>query len=142
MKRSVVVEVIGILFIILFVYASISKLIDIERFRIELGKSPLLTGFAGVISVLIPMLEIFISIMLSFSATRLFALKASFSLMILFTAYLIAILQFSFYIPCTCGGVLQSMNWSTHIVFNLIFIFLAATAILLSPVKQEYNNGN
>jgi hypothetical protein len=137
LKKPIFVDIISSLLIALFVYAAVSKLLDQEKFRIELGKSPLLTSFAGWVAVMLPILEIGISIMLSFKRTRLLALYASFSLLTLFTAYLIAILQFSFYIPCTCGGVLQSMNWDTHIKFNVAFIVLAVIGILLSPSKVD-----
>jgi Methylamine utilisation protein MauE len=136
-KQAIVIEAVCISLIILFVYAATSKLIDIEKFRIELGKSPLLTEYAGLVSVFIPVFELFIAILLCIKGARLFALNSAFSLLVLFTSYLIAILQFSFYVPCTCGGVLQSMNWNQHILFNCIFILLSTTAIILSPSKHE-----
>ena len=129
-KKSVVVEVICFLFIFLFMYAAVSKLLDYERFKIELGKSPLLTEIASWVAIGIPLIEIIISILLALPGLRLLGLYASFSLMVMFTAYLIAILQFSFYIPCTCGGVLQKLNWDTHIAFNGVFIMLAVIGIL------------
>lgn len=135
-KRSVVVEVICFLFIVLFVYAAVSKLLDHQKFSIELSKSPLLTNFSSLVAWIIPSIEILISIALSIRSLRLIALYAAFSLMVMFTAYLIAILQFSFYVPCTCGGVLQQMNWDTHIIFNCVFIALALTAIFLEPNKK------
>jgi hypothetical protein len=136
LKRSVDVEVICFLFIFLFMYAAVSKLLDYEKFKIELGKTPLLTNIAGCIAIGIPLIEIVISLMLAKSGLRLYGLYASFSLMVMFTAYLIAILQFSFYIPCTCGGVLQKLNWDAHIVFNSVFIILAVIGILSHRISK------
>src|SRR6266478_713273 len=113
--KTILIEIISGLFILLFVYAAASKLIDYQNFRIQLGQSPLLTAFAGWVSWVIPFLEIIISIMLAFPKSRLFGLYASFSLMVMFTAYIIAITKFSDYVPCSCGGVLQNMSWSQHL---------------------------
>lgn len=134
-----IIEISCTLLIVLFVYAATSKLIDVEKFRIELGKSPLITKFASAVSVFVPGVEILISILLCFEKTRYFALNASFFMMVLFTSYLVAILRFSFYIPCTCGGVLQSMNWDQHILFNSFFIVLAGVSALIYPAKEKKN---
>src|SRR5438045_1263366 len=133
MKRATIVEVISALFILLFVYAATSKLIDYQKFRVQLGQSPLLTAFAGWVAWIIPSVEIIISIMLAFPKFRLFGLYASFSLMVMFTAYIIAITKFSDYVPCSCGGVLQKMSWNQHLVFNIGFVLLLLMAIILYP---------
>lgn len=46
------------------------------------------------------------------------------------------ILHFSSYVPCSCGGVLDDMDWMTHFYFNLAFIVLAAIALLLQPIAK------
>jgi uncharacterized membrane protein YphA (DoxX/SURF4 family) len=130
-KQRAIVEIICFLFILLFVYAAVSKLLDYQSFRVELGKSPLLTKIADWIAWFIPVIEIVISIMLAIRNLRLIGLYMAFSLMTLFTTYLIAILQFSFFVPCTCGGVLQALDWDTHIVFNCVFIIFAMTGVYL-----------
>jgi len=67
--------------------------------------------------------------------TRLMALYGSFALMIMFTTYIILVLKFSDYIPCSCGGVLEDLGWTEHIIFNMVFILLAATAIRCLEVE-------
>jgi uncharacterized membrane protein YphA (DoxX/SURF4 family) len=131
MKRTAVVEIISFLFILLFVYAATSKLLDYQKFQVQLGKSPLLTAFAGWVAWIIPAIEIIISVFLAIPSLRLNGLYASFSLMVMFTAYIITITKFSDYIPCSCGGVLQNMSWNQHLVFNIFFVLLAAAGILL-----------
>jgi hypothetical protein len=129
------------LLILLFVYAATSKLIDYQKFRVELGQSPVLTAFAGWVAWIIPLIEIGISIMLAFLPSRLTALYASFSLMTIFTTYIIVITKFSEYIPCSCGGILQNMNWSQHFYFNLLFILIALIGIMLynRPMTEKIN---
>ncbi len=137
MKRNLIVEIICFLFILLFVYAATSKLLDYQKFQVQLGKSPLLTAFAGWVAWAIPAIEIIISVMLAIRGFRLFALYASFSLMVLFTAYIIVITKFSDYIPCSCGGVLQDMSWNQHLAFNILFVLFASTGILLHSEQSN-----
>jgi uncharacterized membrane protein YphA (DoxX/SURF4 family) len=137
MKKQIIIEVISFLLILLFVYAAVNKLMDLQKFRIQIGQSPLLTAFAGWISWSVPTLEIIIAILLSTPRFRLIGLFASFSLMIMFTAYIIAILNFSTYIPCSCGGILQQMGWTEHLVFNIGFVLLALVGIILKSMQNE-----
>ena len=136
MKRKIVIDVIIFLFILLFLYASLSKLIDYQKFDLQIRKSPLLTPFAGILAILVPVFEIVISLTLMIDRFRLIGLYASFSLMTMFTAYIFVILQFSDYIPCSCGGILQNMNWRQHLVFDIIFVLLSMIAILLYPARS------
>lgn len=62
--KRVIVEIICFLYILLFVYAAISKLLDFENFRVQLGQSPLLSAFAGSIAWLVPILELLIALLL------------------------------------------------------------------------------
>jgi uncharacterized membrane protein YphA (DoxX/SURF4 family) len=135
-SAELIIEVITLLFIILFVYAGLSKLMDYQKFSVQLGKSPLLTNFAEWIAWLIPLIEILVSIMLAIQRWRSLALYASFTLMVLFTTYIIAILNFSSYIPCSCGGILQGMTWKTHLWFNITFILLGFLGILLQSAMH------
>ena len=54
MKKTMVIEIICALFIILFMYAALTKLLDYEKFRVQIGQSPLLTAFAGWIAWMVP----------------------------------------------------------------------------------------
>ncbi|GHN02271.1 hypothetical protein WSM22_37600 [Cytophagales bacterium WSM2-2] len=138
-NKETIIEIISCLFIALFIYTAVSKLIDYTKFRVEIGKSPLLTSFAPWVAIGIPVTEIIVAVLLSLKSWRLIALYASFTLMMTFTAYIIAILQFSEFIPCTCGGVLQNMTWNQHLVFNIVFILMALVGILLHPSTNSNN---
>jgi predicted transporter len=139
MKKNMVELTASYLFVLLFLYAAVSKLIDFQKFRVQLGQSPLLTAYAGWFAWIVPGLEIMISVMLLSNRLRLSGLYAAFSLMVMFTTYIIAILQFSDYIPCSCGGILSGMHWSAHLIFNSIFTLISATAILIYPRDSRLN---
>ncbi|HWW41461.1 MauE/DoxX family redox-associated membrane protein [Pedobacter sp.] len=135
--RTIVVDVISALFILLFVYAALTKVTDYHKFRIELGKSPLLTSYARIIAVAIPGIELLISLLIAVKRFQYYAMYFAFSLMALFSAYIVAILKFSPYVPCSCGGILQNMNWNQHLIFNIGFLLLGVITILLYPKKTK-----
>ncbi|MCG8321914.1 MAG: hypothetical protein MI921_20625, partial [Cytophagales bacterium] len=129
--KKVALEIICFLFILLFTYAAVTKLIDYQKFTVQIGQSPLLTDFAGVLAWAVPGVELLIAGMLAITRLRMVGLYAAFSLMVMFTAYIIAILQFSDSIPCSCGGVLEAMGWTEHLIFNIGFVLLGFTGIVL-----------
>ncbi|SFD56092.1 hypothetical protein SAMN05518672_102425 [Chitinophaga sp. CF118] len=135
MPRKTFIDIICALLIFLFIYTGISKLLDYNTFRRQLGQSPFITFYAPLLAWMLPLGEIIIAGMLSFNRTRLSGLYLSFFLLCLFTFYLGAMLQLSYYIPCSCGGVLQSLSWQAHIILNIAFILLAAVGTLLQPKK-------
>lgn len=123
------------LIIFLFLYASINKISDIGKFQYELGKSPLVPfGYNKLISYITILLEIGICILLSYKRFRKTGLLLSFSLLLFFTVYIFYLLNFSYFIPCSCGGILNDLSWEWHIVFNASFTSLA----LLSYILIDY----
>lgn len=133
MPRKLLIDIICALLIFLFIYTGISKLLDYHTFRRQLGQSPFITFYAPLLAWALPLGEIIIAGMLSFNRSRLTGLYLSFFLLCLFTFYLAAMLQLSYYIPCSCGGVLQALSWQAHIILNVVFILLSAAGTLLQP---------
>ena len=129
--KNAILEIICLLYVILFVYAALSKLLDFENFRVQLGQSPLLSAFAGSIAWIVPTLELLIAVLIVFKKCRLSGLFAAFSLMVMFTTYIYIILNYSSFVPCSCGGILEKMGWKEHLFFNFVFIMLAAAGILI-----------
>lgn len=130
MKNRIVDMICGLL-ILLFAYAAISKLNDRQHFELVLGEMLLLKHVAGFISFALPVTELIVCALLFMPATRLFGLYASIGLLISFTIYIGYMILFAPKLPCNCGGVLEQMSWTQHLVFNIVFIALSATAIKL-----------
>lgn len=129
--KNIAVEVISLLYILLFIYAEVSKLLDFENFQVQLGQSPLLSAFAHPVSWLVLLSEIIISVLLAIPKLRRYGLHAAFCLMSMFTAYIFIMLHYSSFVPCSCGGILEKMSWNVHLTFNIFFIILAIIALLL-----------
>jgi uncharacterized membrane protein YphA (DoxX/SURF4 family) len=133
MTRKIAVDIVVFSYILLFVYAALTKLLDYQKFVVQLGQSPILTNYAQVLAVVVPFIELGISLMLIFPKTRLKGLYAAFGLMVMFTTYIVLASRFSDYVPCSCGGVLEGMTWTQHLIFNTVFVLLALIGILLQP---------
>ncbi|MBB5440105.1 putative membrane protein YphA (DoxX/SURF4 family) [Pedobacter sp. AK017] len=113
------------LFILLFLYAAFSKLYDFQKFKVQLGQSPILSDFTLLVALLVPGVEVLIAIGLAFRRSLLPALWASYGLMWMFIVYIIVILKFTDRPVCNCGGVLEQMSWDVHLLFNMGFVVLS-----------------
>jgi len=129
--KRIVPEIICLLYILLFVYAAVSKLIDFENFQVQIGQSPLLSAFAGWIAWLVPIVEILLALILIIPQYRVGVFIASYCLMMMFSAYIYIMLYHSAFVPCSCGGILESLSWEQHLAFNLFFCLLALLAIFI-----------
>jgi uncharacterized membrane protein YphA (DoxX/SURF4 family) len=138
--QNLSLEFICLLYTLLFVYAATSKVLDFENFRIQLGQSPLLSSFSGLILFAVPAVEIIIAILLLVQKFRLIGLFSAYTLMVLFTAYIYILLNYSAFIPCSCGGIIQKLSWSQHIIFNIFFIVLAAIGVLFLADNNTLDN--
>lgn len=133
LSRDVVVYT----YFLLFLYAAVSKLLGYEKSELQMSKSPIISDFSFVLAWLVPVLEIVVAVLLMIKKTVMLALYAALTLMSLFTAYIIAILNFSDNIPCSCGGVLEKLGWTEHLLFNLVFMLMAMIAIVLHTKINE-----
>jgi len=132
-KQAVlIVDIISAGILLLFLYTAVSKLLDYQNFKSVLIMSPLLRPFAGIIAWALPVGEIGIVLLLLFQKTKIKGLYTAFITLVVFTIYIIYMVTFTPRLPCSCGGVLKSLTWSQHIVFNLFVLLLTAIAILLS----------
>jgi hypothetical protein len=130
-RKAIIIDGISYLLITLFVYAAVIKVLDFTKFSVQVSQSPLLRPVAPIVPFAIPLGEVLIAFMLLVPRWQLKGLYASYTLMLSFSLYIIAVLHFSEYIPCSCGGILENMNWTQHLIFNGAFVTLSAVAILL-----------
>ncbi|MGN6539847.1 MAG: MauE/DoxX family redox-associated membrane protein [Ginsengibacter sp.] len=122
-------SIICALFILLFAYAAFSKLLGLSQFRSALSNAPLIGRYATVFSLLIPVLELVVVILLILPRTVATGLIGATSLLIAFTGYLVLMVLTDPNLPCSCGGIIQQLSWKQHIVFNVFFIILGIIGI-------------
>lgn len=133
MRKTVMIESISFILILLFTYTAVSKILEHDMFAIVLSESPAIGKYAAIISWLLPAAEIVVVFFLLVPSVRLTGLFASLFLLLVFTMYLLWMIAFRINLPCNCGGVLKALSWKQHIFFNLFFIVLSSCGIILYP---------
>lgn len=127
-------------FVILFIYAAVSKVLDFENFQVQLAQSPLLSAYAGFISYAVILIEVFIAGLLLFKRTRILGLYGTFALMAAFSMYIFLMLNYSDFVPCSCGGILEKMSWTQHLIFNAITTLLAGFVIVTLSIPPDLSS--
>ena len=135
-KKTGITTFISIFFILLFCYAAISKIMDFEKFKIQIKDSSLLGSFSEIIPVSIIVIELVLVELLCYRRTQNSGLLGSFILMLIFTGYIAHMLLTSENLPCSCGGILEKMTWKQHLYFN---IGCAVLAILALVYNKKYS---
>lgn len=123
---AILVEIIAWLLAALFTYTAVSKVYDWTGTRIAMYNQVFPVWMAEVLLYLLPSIEIVVAILLLVPNWRKIGLLMSVLLMVLFTGYVGWVwLGFTERVPCSCGGVLSSLDWGEHLVFNLVFLGIA-----------------
>jgi len=129
----------------LYMYTGWAKLMNLSAFIRGNSKIPHLGQYAKLIGYGIPSLEIVLAILLVMPVywIRRAALWTTTLLMGVFTLYLSLMVGFADKKLCHCGGVIESMGWKTHIVFNLIWLIAGIFALKKTKIKHTKipNNG-
>lgn len=130
-KETLFTDIIAALFILLFLYTAITKLIEQEQFANVMRQSPLIGNYSPTLSWLIPILEIITALMLffPFPAIRKWGFASAFVLMLAFTFYILYMVLFTKDLPCSCGGIISGMTWVQHLIFNIFLTILATYGV-------------
>jgi hypothetical protein len=129
---AIALEIISSMFITLFLYTALAKWIHFQQFVDQMNNQPFDDRFTPFLVWMIPATEICISLLLMFNGTRVWGLYGATLLMAFFTIYVAAVLSSSARaIPCSCGGAIASLDWKQHLWFNLFFVGIGLTGIVL-----------
>jgi hypothetical protein len=125
------------LLILLWSYASLSKLVNFDLSLSQMKNQIFPIWLSEILSYVIPLTELAVAVLLIFKKTQKTAFLLSTFLLITFTIYIIMILlNFFGRIPCSCGGIISSLTWSQHFLFNSSFLGLSLFGIVYQ-IKQE-----
>ena len=148
MNKSAFLDITLFLFVLLFLYTGTIKVIDHTTFVNAIKKSDQLRSYAPVISIVVPLGELLTVLALLIPRFRRLGMYSFLIMMAIFTVYVGIMLYFRSDRPCTCGGIIQQMNWHQHFYFNSAFTMLAAISLWLdkkinknaqSLIKVLYN---
>lgn len=127
------IQGISAILVFLWIYAALSKLLNYEQSRMQMLNQVFPKRISHLLVWAVPFTEMLAGGLLIFLKTRLAGLYASLLLLISFTVYIGLVMNNVFgRVPCSCGGILSKMTWEQHLVFNMVFLLMTATAILLS----------
>lgn len=124
-------EVLVALFVGLWTYASVSKMISHDKFISVLYTAKLFGNYTVYLSYLVPALELAVAILIVLPSTRLAGLIASLVYLLVLSAYLLHMILFSTSLPCTCGGLISSFTWWQHFWFNCMLMLIIFVIILV-----------
>lgn len=132
MYTNIFILAISALLVLLWIYASTTKLLDLKKFRYALSVQVFPKWMGQILVWAIPISELAITGLLLFDKTRLLGMYLSFILMLAFTLYIGGVI-FKVYnvYPCPCGGLFSKMSWKKHFRVNLWLTLLALIGVLL-----------
>jgi putative oxidoreductase len=129
------------LMIIIWVYAAASKIFEFQHFKAEMHSQVLYPFLQTMIIYFLPPAELGVAILLAIDKTRLAGMYCSFALLLLFTVYIALIILHLFKrVPCSCGGILEHMGWTAHLLFNLFLLILTFSTIFIIKRKEFINS--
>ena len=121
----------------LWVYAVVSKLAAYDRNHEGILNQAISPSLEIMLEWVVSLVELLAAALLLFSKTRLKGIVLSLFLLISFTIYIALVKLYYFYhIPCPCGGLISKLSWEGHFVFNMVFILLAGTVLIMKITEN------
>lgn len=122
----------------LFLHAAYGKIVDHEAFAKGLSKVSFIGAYAEAIAWLVPIVEIGVALLLIIPTTHKMGLYLFTGTMGVFTLYIGSMLLWKEKLPCHCNLFVEKLSWGAHLWFNLAFIGLSVTAILLGRSNLNF----
>lgn len=139
--RTISLEIICALLVLLWVYAALSKWSDYHAFYRQLTWNKVVGGYQDFLFWFLPGIEIIAAVALIFKPVRIYGLWLSAGLMLAFTGYVFYVVYVDqSKATCTCGGVISAMSWTQHLIFNTAFLLLSIAGIYLHKRNTQDTN--
>ncbi|WP_437917915.1 MauE/DoxX family redox-associated membrane protein [Sphingobacterium sp. LRF_L2] len=138
MKKTqiIVYTIIGLLFL-LWIPASLDKIIHFEAFKQGMLAQPFDDLLGILLAYTLPIAEIITVVLLVKRTTAKAGFLLSSVLMAAFTNYIgMALLLTENNLPCVCGSLLPKLGWRLHFFFNIIFLILSIAGYFS---QRKYN---
>lgn len=141
-RKETLITCTVLLTILLFMYTAVSKLLEYDKFvfQMRLAPLPMIRTWAPIVAWIIPIVELLLVALLYKKRTRYLGMVSSLVLLTCFEIYItwmkIVEMQTGARLPCTCGGIISTMGWTTHLLFNAVFILLLGLSIYYDRTKR------
>jgi len=139
--KNLLFEICRGLLILLFAYTATSKFLDYNLFVFQMMRAPvpIIKSIAPVLGWLMPTIEASLVLALLWPKTKIRAMIVSIFLLVVFEIYILAMVLSGLSLPCTCGGIISSMSWMQHLIFNGVLILIGIVALRFQEKKNHYN---
>ncbi|MEJ2003781.1 MAG: hypothetical protein P8X57_02195 [Cyclobacteriaceae bacterium] len=119
------------LFIAVFTYAAMTKVIAPVDFGVKLLKAHYIPTFLiPAVTALIPLSEIAAVVFIMFGKFTRLGWEIIYILMICFDVHLAILHLVAPAAPCSCGGLLESISFGQHMIFNALLTLIAAVRLV------------
>lgn len=141
--KSIISETIIFILILIWAYTFASKIFDFDTFDRQIKGAYLLSARGSGLPYILQLVHLGIVILLLSKKWRRLGLLTSLSVLTLYTAYLIYILEFAPSIPCSCIAVMTGMNWNDQLYFNFIALAINIIGLItfFSLKRAPHNSG-
>ena len=120
-------EVAAFILLTVFAYSAGIKFFDMQDFQVKLLRVEYLpVSLIIPLSIAVPVLEMASVILYLDDRSRKLSAMLMYPLMIMFTAHLLILHELSPGTPCSCGGIFESLSFRSHLIVNLILLFLSS----------------
>ncbi|MES2374865.1 MAG: MauE/DoxX family redox-associated membrane protein [Bacteroidota bacterium] len=136
---NTVTQVTRLILIFLFAYTAVNKLLNLDVFRQSMMVAHIPEGLAEIISVIVPVSEIILVLLLTINQTKRLGLYGSLIIFLVFTGYIIYMKLWLSKLPCSCGGVIQKLTWNQHLFLNILLTVLIYYVIMVDKKNGEQN---
>src|SRR5690606_9588578 len=122
---------------------TIDKTFDFAAFQSGILNQPFPNFLGYILIYTLPVLDMATVATLVVSRCQKLGLILSTTLLTAFSTYIaIAFLGTWEQLPCGCGSVIKGMNWTQHLIFNLIFLMFSGWGLYLWYKLRGSNVGD
>ena len=131
-KMRIALNIVIMLLLLLWIPVSVDKILNFAIFKTGILAQPFSNHLGYILIYILPLAEVITAITLITEKFRKIGLLLSTTLMFAFTCYIaVALLGAWEKLPCSCGSVINGMNWKQHFFFNLFFLCLSLVGLYL-----------
>ena len=125
------IEVVTLLLILLFAYTGLMKITENARFAYTMNDNPLIEPYTNTLRFAVPSIELITVALLLTRKTRRTGLLVSTILLLAFTCYVAVMLATQSHLPCSCGGIIEYLDWKQHLIINTMLTIAGGAAYAL-----------
>lgn len=139
--RSIVARVLAIVLAGMLLYTATKKVMDLKAFAAHIEVLPFIrTWMTYVLTAIVLIIEYGLAVVLLYYPIKRWVYLAVIALIIVYSAYIYAILHHALVLPCSCQGAFKSLSWEQHYLVNAAVAAVALTNFILVYRIHKYTN--